>query len=100
MKRQKNPAIDKTIYGVLAGLLLPMLVFVVIYLVGKENMPFLSYLKGLWKMESLVPVMSLCVFANLALFMLFIRLKYDRAARGVLASTIFYALAVLISKAV
>jgi len=39
------------------------------------------------------------VFANLLVFMGFIRLKYEQSARGVLGATILYALAVLISKA-
>jgi hypothetical protein len=53
----------------------------------------------MWRLQALIKIFSLCVFTNLAAFWGFLRLKYERAARGVLGATILYAIVVLISKA-
>lgn len=90
---------DKTWIGLLAGFSLPILIFTAVYFFGKNEISFSNYIRGLWRLQSLVQLGSLCVFANLAVFMLFIRLKYDFAARGVLGVTILYAFIVLISRA-
>lgn len=85
--------------GLIAGLLLPLVVFFVVYLIGENSVSFTDYLKGMWRMQALIKIFSLCVFTNLAMFWGFLQLKFERAARGVLGATILYALVVLISRA-
>lgn len=96
-KRRKN---DKVSVGFVTGLLLPFLIFVMIYLVRDPEVPVFQYFSGLWQFHLLLKIMSLCVLPNLLIFILYIRRKMDFAARGVLAATIIYALVVLISKIV
>jgi len=96
-KRRKN---DRVAVGFVTGMLLPFLIFVVIYLVRNPDVPVFHYLSGLWQFNLLLKIMSLCVFPNLLIFLLYIRRKMDYAARGVLAATFVYALFVLISKIV
>lgn len=89
---------DKSLVGFLAGFSVPVVIFLTVYLFGEKNVSFNNYVKSLWHLQALVKLGSLCVFANLLVFMGFIKINYERAARGVLGATIIYALAILISK--
>jgi hypothetical protein len=89
---------DKSLVGFLAGFSVPVLIFFAVYLFGEKNVSFSNYVNSLWHLQALVKLGSLCVFANLLVFMGFIKINYERAARGVLGATIIYALAILISK--
>lgn len=99
MQRRKKKPFDSPGIGFLTGFLIPVLVFLGVYWFGDKGVSFENYMKSLWHLQALIKLGSLCVFANLLVFMGFIRLKYDQSARGVLGATILYALAVLISKA-
>ena len=99
MQRKKRKPFNSPGIGFLAGFLVPILVFFGVYWFGESDVSFENYMKNLWHLQALVKLGSLCVFANLLVFMGFIRLKYDQSARGVLGATILYALAVLISRA-
>ncbi len=99
MKQRKNrQLLNSPLIGFLAGFLLPVLIFLAVYRFGERAVSFSSYVKNLWHLHALVKLGSLCVFANLLIFMGFIRLKYDRSARGVLGATILYALVVLVTR--
>ena len=91
--------INKLKYGFWPGLIFPLLMFVLIYVVQYRQIGFSDYLNGLWKFHILIKLLTLCVFPNLLLFLFFFRKKYDMAARGVLMATFVYAFLVLISKA-
>ncbi len=99
MQRKKRNTFDKTGMGFLAGFLLPLVVFLLVYVFGESDVPFSEYVGGLWRLQALIKLVSLCIFANLLIFTGFLKIKYEQAARGVLGATIVYALAVLISKA-
>ncbi len=98
-QRKKRNRWNQTSVGFLAGFLVPLVIFFSVYIFGENDISFLTYVSGLWQLHILVKLGSLCVFANLAIFMGFIRAKYDNAAKGVLAATLIYAFAVLISRA-
>lgn len=100
MQRSRGSKLDKLGIGMLAGLALPLLIFVIVYLVNDSSVAFSDYLESLWKIRVLLKVGSLCVFANVAIFWGFLHLKYEKAARGVLAATLLYAFVVLISRAI
>lgn len=89
---------DKLAAGFLAGFSLPLFIFLAIYLVRYPDIPLSKYLSELWHFEVLLKIMSLCVFPNLFLFLLYIRRKMDQAAKGVLAATFVYAFVVIGSK--
>ena len=99
MQQNSRKRFDKTAIGLLIGLALPIVVFFMVYLFGNNDVSFFEYMKGLWNLQALVKLGSLCVFLNSAVFMGFIQLKYEKAARGVLGATIFYAILVMISRA-
>ncbi len=94
---QRNK-IDQIKFGFLPGLFMPMLVFIIVFLIKGESQPLSQYISGLWIFDVLIKLLSLCVFPNLLLFLFYIQKKYDRAARGVLMATFIYAFVVLFSK--
>lgn len=99
MRRRKNNRFDNAGIGAVIGLALPILIFLTVYLFGDHNITFAQYLNGLWQLHALIKLGSLCVFVNSAAFMLSIKLKYEKTARGILGATIVYAFVVLISRA-
>lgn len=100
MQQRKRNKYDQVGVGLLAGFLLPITIFFVVYLVKDSNVSFASYINGMWKMQALVKLGSLCVFANSAAFWFFLQNKYEKAARGVLGVTILYAFVVIISRGI
>ncbi len=99
MQRRKINKLDNMGIGLLAGFLMPVIIFFAVYYINERGISFSNYVGNLMYLHALVKLGSLCVFANSAVFMGFIKLKYDKAARGVLAATIIYAFVVLISRA-
>jgi|WetSurMetagenome_2_1015567.scaffolds.fasta_scaffold58714_1 hypothetical protein len=93
--KRKN---DKIAFGFMTGFILPLFIFLAIYLVRYPNVPLFKYLSELWHFNILLKIISLCVFPNLFTFLLFYRRKMDFAARGVIAATFIYAFVVLASK--
>lgn len=99
MQRQKTNKLDNTGIGFLVGFLLPVIIFFAVYLFGKNNISIADYINSLWQLNVLVKLGSLCVFVNSAVFMGFIKLKFEKTARGILGATIIYAFLILISRA-
>lgn len=99
MRRSKKNRLDAVGIGLLTGLILPVVVFFVVYLAGNNSVSFSSYISSLWHIQALIKLGSLCVFTNLAAFWIFLQKKYEKAARGVLGATLLYAFIVLISRA-
>lgn len=99
MQRRRKNRFDNTGIGLLIGFAVPIVVFFIAYLIGNNNITLAQYTQGLWKIHALIKLGSLCVFVNSAVFMGFIKLKFEKTARGILGATILYAFLVLISRA-
>ncbi len=99
MQRKRKNKFDVLGFGLLSGMVLPLVIFMAIYLVSEQSVAFSVYLKSLWQLNALLKVGSLSVLGNLAIFWIFLSMKYEKAARGVLGATLLYAFVVLISKA-
>jgi hypothetical protein len=89
---------DQILIGLVIGLILPVIIFFITYKVKYDDLEFRIYLQQIWQMKILLKILSLCVFPNLGAFLLFLRIKYERAARGVVMATFIYAFAVLVVK--
>ena len=85
---------DKTIIGVISGLLLPFVVGVTIYLFSSGHQSLHTYIGRIADSNIITHSISLCVFPNLLIFMIFNRFDMLRATRGVLAMTIVWAVIV------
>lgn len=100
MQRRRKNRLDHTGIGFLIGFSIPVLVFLIAYLFGNRAVSLADFAAGLWKLNVLIKLGSLCVFVNSIVFMGFIRIKFEKTARGILGATILYAFVVLISKAI
>jgi hypothetical protein len=85
---------DKVLTGLLAGLVLPFLVGLIIYLFSPGNLSVHSYLARLEESNIITHSISICVFPNILIFLIFNRFDMLRATRGVLAVTIVWAVIV------
>lgn len=99
MQRRRKNRFDNVGIGFLVGFVLPTIVFLVVYLIGKKNISILEYINSLQQLNVFIKLVSLCVFVNSAAFMGFIQLKFEKTARGMLGATIIYAFVILISRA-
>lgn len=98
-EQQKQP--EKLNYmwlGILSGALLPTVFFMLYYLFRFGYMPFSAFIHRLLETNTIIHVLSLAVFPNLGLFMLFVRGNRLRSGRGVLLATILYAVVAFIVK--
>ncbi len=99
MLRRKKNRFDNVGIGFLVGFILPVVVFFAVYLISNNDISIAEYTQGLLKLNVMIKLGSLCVFVNSAVFMGFIKLKFEKTARGVLGATIIYAFVILISLA-
>lgn len=99
MLRRKKNRFDNVGIGLLVGFVLPVIVFYAVYLISNNDISIAEYTQGLLKLNVMIKLGSLCVFVNSAVFMGFIKLKFEKTARGVLGATIIYAFVILISLA-
>ncbi len=99
MQKRVKKQVNRPLTGFFAGFLIPLIIFVAVYFIRETEISFKDYVISLTRLNALIKLGSLCVFANLLVFMGFIRINYDRAARGVLGATIIYAIIILIVKA-
>jgi hypothetical protein len=89
---------DKVYLGALAGLIIPILIVLIVYLFSAGNKSLVEYFRKVIATDILTHIISLCVFPNIFLFLIFNRLDMLRATRGVLGITIFWAVLVFAVK--
>ena len=85
---------DKVLTGVISGLIFPFVIGIIIYLFSSGQQSLHSYLVRIVDSDIVTHAISLCVFPNLIIFMIFNRFDMLKATRGVLAITIFWAVIV------
>lgn len=95
MKDRKK--FNTILYGVIPGLLLPLIALVVIWRV-KHYGGFFDFLFMFQQLGLLTKIISLTVIPNLALFFIFIWSRRSFSARGVIFATLVIAFVMLILK--
>ncbi len=85
---------DSIITGVIGGIIIPVTAFLIFFLVTRKGLSFSGYLDKIAEAGNVSEVMSISVFANIVIFLIFNRLDMLRAAKGVLGITIVWAFAV------
>jgi hypothetical protein len=89
---------DKVLTGIISGLIFPFIIGMIIYLFSAEHLSIHSYLVRIIDSKIVTHSITLCVFPNIIIFLIFNRLDMLRATRGVLAITIFWAALVFVVK--
>lgn len=94
-KKQLN---NHFLTGFFAGLLLPAIVFTVIYLFSGDGLSLKEYTLDIARRNVLTHIISLSVLSNLVIFLLFNRFDKLKSSRGVVGITLLWALTVLAIK--
>jgi hypothetical protein len=85
---------DKVITGVISGLMLPFIIGFIIFLFSHGGQNLSAYLTRIAESSIITHAISLCVFPNIFIFLIFNRFDMLRASRGVLAITLVWAIIV------
>jgi len=89
---------DRLITGLISGLIFPFIVGMIIFIFSSGEMSLGSYLLRLKETQIITHSITLCVFPNIFVFLLFNRFDMLRAVRGTLAITIVWAIIVFAVK--
>lgn len=89
---------DKTFTGAVSGILFPLLVGLIIYIFTAKGISLPAYLGRIADSHIITHAITLCVFPNVLIFLLFNRFDMLKAAKGVLALTIIWAIIVFAVK--
>jgi hypothetical protein len=89
---------DSLITGFTWGIILPLIILLLIYFIRYSEIPLTRFVANLQEMKLLFKILSLCGFANLAVFFLFYRKRMDKAAKGIIMATFVYGILVLFSR--
>ena len=98
MVERKQNQYDKLLIGWLIGTIVPLVFFLIVFMVKYSQLDFIVFVKNMWQMKIFLKLLSLCVFPNLGIFMIYLNRKFDNAARGIILATFMYAFLVLIAK--
>ena len=83
--------LDRMSTGIISGFLLPFFIGSIIYLFTADGYSLHSYLLRIVESDIITNSISICVFPNVFVFLLFNRYDMLRASRGVLGTTILWA---------
>ena len=90
---------DNMKFGLLAGFLLPIIVFIVIYFIRFSYYEFGEFFQNFLRESRLITFFSAwCLVANIAIFTLFINTNKFQTAKGIFIATIVYGLGFLLLK--
>jgi len=89
---------DSLISGFSWGIMLPVIILLLIYFVRYRGIPLTRFVVDIQELKLLFKILSLCGFANLAIFFFFYRRRMDKAAKGINMATFVYGILVLFSR--
>ncbi|MGB8358670.1 MAG: hypothetical protein WCD55_08645 [Bacteroidales bacterium] len=84
--------------GVISGIILPVLAFFVFFLLTRHGLSVEQYIRHMQTADNVTEIMSVSVFSNIIIFLVFNRFDMLRASKGVLGITIIWAFAVFAIK--
>ena len=87
--------LDTTVFGMLSGIFLPIITFLIVYFILSDHQTLNEYLQRLIDRNIQGHFISISVIPNLLIFFIFIWLYKMKAARGVLLSTFLWAFLIL-----
>jgi hypothetical protein len=85
---------NNALTGVISGLLLPVLAFMIFFLLTRHGVSAEQYVRHMKVADNVTEIMSVAVFSNILIFLAFNRLDMLRASKGVLGITIAWAFVV------
>lgn len=90
---------DNLQLGLLVGFLLPLLVFLGIYLFRFSEASLADFLNAFFNQKGLITFFGVwCLVGNIALFTYYVNTHKDKTAKGVFAITLVYGIGILLVK--
>lgn len=89
---------DKIITGVISGAFFPVVVGLIVFAFTAHGKTLSTYLERISQAGITIHAITLCVFPNVIIFLLFNNFDMLRAAKGVLGMTILFAIVVFVLK--
>jgi hypothetical protein len=77
--------------GIISGILIPVIAFFIFFLLTRNGLTLDLFIRRMIEVDRVTEVMSISVFANIVIFLLFNRFDMLRASKGVLGITIAWA---------
>ncbi len=90
--------LDKIITGIICGTILPLIVALIVFLFARGNPPFGLWIERITQANVATHIVSLSVFPNLFVFLIFNYFDMLKASKGVLAVTIVWVVIVFCIK--
>jgi len=94
MKNGLRTTLNNPITGVIGGLLLPALSWIIFYMFTSNGLSVVEYYKHTLLIGNVTQIISVCVFTNIIIFLIFNKLDMLESSKGVLGITILWALLV------
>ncbi len=82
---------NNALTGVISGILMPVTAFFVFFLLTRHSLTLDLFIRRMIEADRVTEVMSVSVFTNIVIFLLFNRFDMLRASKGVLGITIAWA---------
>jgi len=89
---------DRVITGLISGFILPVIIGLVVFMFTHGHQTMHMYLTRISESHIITHSITLCVFPNILIFLLFNRLDMLNGSKGVLAITIVWAIVVFVVK--
>lgn len=84
--------------GLLIGILLPCICFLLIYLIGYNQATLIGFIEQSYSALALPKFIGLSVIANLVAFHIFLKRQWWKGTKGIIAATLLYTLVVVVFK--
>jgi len=82
---------NNALTGIVSGILIPVVAFFIFFLVARRGLSLDLFIGRMIETDKVTEVMSISVFANIFIFLLFNRLDMLRASKGVVGITLAWA---------
>jgi hypothetical protein len=89
---------DKVLTGIVSGAFFPLIIALIVFAFTAHGKSIAEYLVRISQAGIIIHAITLCVFPNVIIFLLFNQFDMLRSAKGVLGMTIVYAIIVFILK--
>ncbi len=90
---------DNLKFGLLLGVLGPLLGLVIVYFVNFSSYSMADFLDYFFHDSRLITsIGALCLLANAVMFTLYINTHRDKTAKGIFVTTLIYGIAILVLK--
>lgn len=103
IRPNKTKRFNQPFYGLIFGIIFPAIFFLGVFLYfyftnQNPDFNFKSFIDFLDEKKLFIPIVTVCVLPNLLLYVIFKKIDYWYAIKGLVASILFYVIVAIILK--